>query len=65
MLLGQTGKVKEETRTQMACFLLQHGADPNAKNNDGLKAIDACPSSHDKVKNAVKKFIADRFVWVF
>lgn len=59
MLLGQPSKVKEETRVQMACLLLLHGADPQARNNSGETALDACPSSHAKVKETIRKFIAD------
>ncbi|KAL8587340.1 hypothetical protein ACOMHN_045587 [Nucella lapillus] len=59
LLLGGGNKVREETRTQIACFLLLHGTDPGAKNNNGTTALDACPSTHAKVKETLKKFIAD------
>lgn len=56
-LLGQTSKLNEETRIRIACYLIQHGLDPETKNNDGLTAIDICPS--EKVSGAVKRFIMD------
>lgn len=55
MLLGQLPKEKEEKCTQIACFLIQHNADPNAKNDDGLTPMNLCPSK--KMKAAVQKFI--------
>ena len=58
LLLGQSSKEKEETRTKIACFLIQHRADPDVKNNDGLTALDICPS--EKVKETVKRFIQDK-----
>ncbi|XP_070207420.1 E3 ubiquitin-protein ligase MIB2-like isoform X2 [Littorina saxatilis] len=57
-ILGQLDKVKEETRTQIACFLVQHGADPHATNNLGLAALDACPQGHPKVQDAIKRYVA-------
>ncbi|KAK7471425.1 hypothetical protein BaRGS_00035913 [Batillaria attramentaria] len=56
-LLGRTNKINEEARTRIACFLIERGLDPDIKNNDGLSALDVCPS--EKVTEAVKRFIAN------
>lgn len=55
-LLGKMAKGNEDVRIRIACHLIKHGADPDVRNNDSLTALDICPS--DKVKEAVKRFIA-------
>ena len=49
-------KVKEEERVRIACYLLQAGADPEARNNHGKTALDVC--GNENITDAVRRFLA-------
>ncbi|XP_076451914.1 E3 ubiquitin-protein ligase MIB2-like isoform X2 [Babylonia areolata] len=55
-LLGQSNKVKEEERLRIACYLLQAGADPEARNDQGKTALATC-GSH-LIVEGVRRFLA-------
>lgn len=54
-LLGQTLKVKAEERVRIACYLLQAGAEPEARNNIGKTAMEVC--GNPIVSENVKRFL--------
>ena len=56
LLVGQAPKVKEEERVRIACYLLQAGADPEARNDNGKTALDVC--GNQNIKEAVRRFLA-------
>nr|KAG5698695.1 hypothetical protein BaRGS_022583 [Batillaria attramentaria] len=55
-LLGQTAKVKTEERVRIACYLLQAGADPEARNDNGKTALEVC--GNQTIVDNVKRFLA-------
>ena len=57
MMLGEPWKEKE-TCTKIACFLIEHHADSDARNDDGRTALDLCSS--EKMKETVQRFIQDK-----
>lgn len=56
MLVGQAPKVKEEERVRIACFLLQAGAEPDARNDLGKTALEVC--GNQSIVDGVKRFLA-------
>ncbi|KAL8624340.1 hypothetical protein ACOMHN_044771 [Nucella lapillus] len=54
-LLGQTNKLKEEERLRISCYLLQAGADPEARNDEGKMATESCGSA--LIVDGVKRFL--------
>lgn len=54
-LLGQTNKLKEEERLRISCYLLQAGADPEARNDQGKTATEVCGSA--LIVEGVKRFL--------
>jgi ankyrin repeat protein len=59
-MLGGTPKVKEEERVRIACYLLQAGADAEARNDKGQTALDMC--QRQNMVDAVKRFLAAKLV---
>ncbi|KAK7485777.1 hypothetical protein BaRGS_00022958, partial [Batillaria attramentaria] len=55
LLIGATPRVKAEERVRIACYLLQAGADPEARNDNGKTALEVC--GNQTIVDNVKRFL--------